>query len=58
MIPLVEDGKRVAKGDVVAMVFRNDEEAANYLRVRELDSRSAIISSLQSTSRLPLISTP
>lgn len=39
VIPLVEDGKRVAKGDVVAMVFRNDEEAANYLRVRELDSQ-------------------
>lgn len=37
VIPLVEDGKRVAKGDVVAMVFHNDADAANYLRARELD---------------------
>lgn len=39
VIPLVEDGKRVAKGDVVAMVFRNDTDAANYLRARELESQ-------------------
>ena len=58
VIPLVEDGKRVAKGDVVAMVFRNDEDAANYLRARSWKARSAIISSSQSISRQPLISTP
>lgn len=39
VIPLVEDGKRVAKGDVVAMVFQNDADAANYLRARELKSQ-------------------
>lgn len=36
VIPLVEDGMRVAKGDVVAMVFPDDADAANYLRAQEL----------------------
>lgn len=39
VIPLVEDGMRVAKGDVVAVVFHNDADAANYLRARELESQ-------------------
>lgn len=39
VIPLVEDGERVAKGDVVAMVFQNDEDAANYLRAQELKNQ-------------------
>lgn len=39
VIPLVEDGERVAKGDVVAMVFQNDADAANYLRAQELKNQ-------------------
>ena len=39
VIPLVEDGMRVAKGDVVAMVFPDDADAANYLRAQELEEQ-------------------
>lgn len=39
VLPLVEDGQRVAKGDVVAVVFHNDADAANYLRARELENQ-------------------
>lgn len=33
VIPLVRDGKRVAKGDSIAVICRNDEEAAAYKRL-------------------------
>ena len=47
LVPLVEDGKRVASGDNVAVVFTNDEAAKNYNEIQSLEKKIAYYSSLQ-----------
>ncbi|NMP38189.1 MAG: hypothetical protein GX051_08770 [Clostridiales bacterium] len=37
LVPLVEDGKRVANGDTVAVVFSDEASASSYTRIRELE---------------------
>ncbi|MDR0314772.1 MAG: hypothetical protein LBH71_02345 [Oscillospiraceae bacterium] len=38
IVPIVEDGKRVANGQEVAIVFSNNDAAANYIRINELET--------------------
>lgn len=47
LVPLVEDGKRVASGDDVAVVFTNDEAAKTYNEIQELRKSIDYYSSLQ-----------
>lgn len=37
VVSIAEDGKRVASGDAVAVVFQNSESAAAYVRINELE---------------------
>ncbi len=37
VIPVVEDGKRVANGDEVAIIFNNTQSASNYIKIEELE---------------------
>lgn len=37
VVPLVEDGDRVAKGDTIALIFSDDAQAADYARMCELE---------------------
>ena len=39
LVPLVEDGKRVASGDNVAVVFTSDEAAKTYNEIKELEKK-------------------
>ena len=47
LVPLVDDGKRVASGDNVAVVFTNDEAAKNYNEIKALEKDVEYYSSLQ-----------
>ncbi|MBE6827272.1 MAG: hypothetical protein E7514_01485 [Ruminococcaceae bacterium] len=47
LVPLVEDGKRVASGDNVAVVFSSDDAAKNYNEIKELEKNIEYYSSLQ-----------
>lgn len=47
LVPLVEDGKRVASGDNVAVVFTSDEAAKNYNEIKSLEKDIEYYSSLQ-----------
>lgn len=47
LVPLVEDGKRVASGDNVAVVFGSDEAAKTYNEIRKLEKQISYYSSLQ-----------
>lgn len=38
VVSVAEDGKRVARGDTVAVVFKNSESAAAYVRINEIKS--------------------
>ena len=37
LVPVVEDGKRVAKNQEVAIVFANTQTASNYVKIKELE---------------------
>ena len=39
VVSIAEDGKRVASGDAVAVVFSNADSAAAYVRINELEKR-------------------
>ena len=47
LVPLVTDGKRVARGDDVAVVFNSEVSARNYAKIRELESDIAYFESLK-----------
>lgn len=47
LVPLVEDGKRVASGDSVAVVFTNEEAAKSYNEIKNLEKSITYYSSLQ-----------
>ena len=47
LVPLVEDGKRVASGDNVAVVFTNEEAAKSYNEIKNLEKNISYYSSLQ-----------
>ena len=47
LVPLVDDGKRVASGDNVAVVFTSDEAAKNYNEIKALEKDVEYYSSLQ-----------
>ncbi len=47
LVPLVEDGKRVASGDNVAVVFTNDESAKVYNEIQSIKKEIDYYSSLQ-----------
>lgn len=47
LVPLVEDGKRVASGDAVAVVFDNEESAKVYNEIQSVKEDIAYYSSLQ-----------
>jgi hypothetical protein len=47
LVPLVEDGKRVASGDNVAVVFTNDDAAKTYNEIKELEKKIEYYASLQ-----------
>lgn len=47
LVPLIEDGKRVASGDNVAVVFNSDESAKNYNEIKSLEKSIEYYSSLQ-----------
>ena len=47
LVPLVEDGKRVASGDNVAVVFTNDESAKTYNEIKDLEKKIEYYASLQ-----------
>lgn len=47
LVPLVEDGKRVASGDNVAVVFTSDEAAKTYNEIKELEKKIEYYASLQ-----------
>ncbi|MEG0979267.1 MAG: HlyD family efflux transporter periplasmic adaptor subunit [Oscillospiraceae bacterium] len=37
IVPIVEDGKRVANGQEVAIVFENNQSASNYIKINEIE---------------------
>lgn len=47
LVPLVADGKRVASGDDVAVVFNSEESARNYAKIRALEEDIAYFESLK-----------
>ena len=47
LVPLVEDGKRVASGDNVAVVFTNDDAAKTYNEIKDLEKKIEYYASLQ-----------
>lgn len=47
LVPLVEDGKRVANGDDVAVVFDSENAARNYNELKKVKEDIAYYSSLQ-----------
>lgn len=47
LVPLVTDGKRVADGDDVAVVFNSEASARNYAKIRALESDIAYFESLK-----------
>lgn len=47
LVPLVADGKRVASGDDVAVVFTSEASARNYSKIRELEEEIAYFESLR-----------
>ena len=47
LVPLVDDGKRVASGDNVAVVFTSDEAAKNYNEIKSLEKDVEYYASLQ-----------
>ncbi|NLA76326.1 MAG: hypothetical protein GX851_00595 [Clostridiales bacterium] len=52
LVPLVEDGKRVANGDTVAVVFSNETAASSYTRIRELEDEIKHYTELSSQANL------
>lgn len=47
LVPLVTDGKRVASGDNVAVVFNSETSARNYAKIRSLEADIAYFESLK-----------
>lgn len=47
LVPLVADGKRVARGDDVAVVFTSEESARTYSKIQALRSQIAYFESLK-----------
>lgn len=47
LVPLVVDGRRVARGDAVAVVFKSEEAAKAYTRIEELKQDIAYFESLK-----------
>lgn len=47
LVPLVADGKRVARGDNVAVVFTSEDSARTYSQMQELQSQIAYYESLK-----------
>lgn len=47
LVPLVTDGKRVARGDDVAVVFNSEASARNYAKIRALEADIAYFESLK-----------
>ena len=47
VVSVAEDGKRVASGDTVAVVFPNAESAASYVRINELEKEIDYYSQLK-----------
>lgn len=47
VVSVAEDGKRVASGDTVAVVFPNAESAASYVRIKELEKEIDYYSQLK-----------
>lgn len=50
MVPLVENGKRVAGGDTVAVVLQNEEAASSYARKKQLESEIAYYEDLSKST--------
>lgn len=48
IVPVVEDGKRVANGQEVALVFANTQSASNYIKIQELQESIERYKTLQS----------
>lgn len=46
-VPLVTDGMRVAKGDTVAVLFKNDNSARDFNRVKEIEDAVSYYKSLK-----------
>lgn len=46
-VPLVSDGMRVAKGDTVAVLFKDDDSARDFNRVKEIESSISYYKSLK-----------
>lgn len=47
LVPLVVDGRRVARGDAVAVVFKSEDAAKSYTRMQELQEKIAYFESLK-----------
>ena len=47
VVSIAEDGKRVASGDAVAVVFQSSESAAAYVRINELEQEIAYYKQLK-----------
>lgn len=47
LVPLVADGKRVASGDDVAVVFTSEESARTYSKIQEIEADIAYFESLR-----------
>lgn len=50
IVPLVSDGERVSKGDTIALVFSDDNQASCYTRMQELEDEIKYYESLDSLS--------
>lgn len=47
VVPLISDGNRVAKGDTVAVVFKDDQSARDFNRISEVNSQIEYYKSLK-----------
>ena len=47
IVPLVTDGMRVAKGDTVAVLFKDDDSARDFKRVNEIENTITYYKSLK-----------
>ncbi len=57
VVPIATDGKKVSKGNTVAIAFGNDEDAANYMRINTLKAELERYEKLSSVSPSSAIDT-
>ena len=53
VVSIAEDGKRVASGDAVAVVFQSADSAATYVRINELEQEIAYYKQLKNRVGIP-----